>query len=61
MPGNPEMKAIQNTSELELENIILWPSTKSISLSNYEFPLQHSQREMSPVSSQLCLGFPPLN
>ena len=55
------MKAIQNTSELELENIILWPSTKSISLSNYEFPLQHSQREMSPVSSQLCLGFPPLN
>lgn len=38
MPGNPEMKASQNTSELELEKtqkIIPWPSTKSISLSNY--------------------------
>lgn len=52
MTGYPGMKTNQGPYRLESEetqdNFVAL--TKIISLSNYQFPLQHDQRQMSPVT-----------
>lgn len=63
MLGNPEMKASQNTSELELEKtqkIIPWPLQKASVCQIINFLTAFPERNVTSFL-QLCLRFPPLN